>query len=116
MKKAAPIIFGIFVCIIVMAVSYFWATSLMDSVYTYRSPLHSTPPMPGDALGKPDTRTFVVVLIDALRYDTSLDVEVMPYLNQLRSAGASAVMHSRPPSYSEPGYTVILTGSMAGYQ
>ncbi len=111
MKKTAPIILGILLCILVMAVSYFWATSLMDSIYAYRSPLHSSPPKPGEALGKPNTRSFVIVLIDALRYDTSLNTAVMPYLNQLRNAGASALMHSRTPSYSEPGYTVILTGA-----
>jgi hypothetical protein len=37
--------------------------------------------------------------------------DVMPYLNQLRNEGAQALMHSRPPSYSEPGYTVLLTGA-----
>ncbi|MFZ2096169.1 MAG: alkaline phosphatase family protein, partial [Anaerolineales bacterium] len=36
---------------------------------------------------------------------------VMPYLNQLRDKGASALMHSQPPSYSEPGYSTILTGA-----
>ena len=111
MKKSASIIFGIFICIVVMGVSYFWATGLMDSVYAYRSPLHNSPPLPGEALGKPNTRAIVIVLIDALRYDTSLKTNVMPYLNLLRSEGASALMHSRPPSYSEPGYTVLLTGA-----
>lgn len=111
MKKIIPIIVGILICVIVMVASYFWATGLMDSVYAYRSPLHNSPPLPGEAIGKPNTRSFVIVLIDALRYDTSLKVDVMPYLNQLRNEGASALMHSRPPSYSEPGYSVILTGA-----
>jgi hypothetical protein len=111
MKKITPIIIGIFICVIVMVASYFWATGLMDSVYAYRSPLHNLPPLPGVALGKSNTRTFVIVLIDALRYDTSQNTVVMPYLNQLRNEGASALMHSRPPSYSEPGYSVILTGA-----
>jgi hypothetical protein len=111
MKKIAPFIIGILICVIVMVASYFWASGLMDSVYAYRSPLHSSPPLPGDASGKPNTRSFVIVLIDALRYDTSQKADVMPYLNQLRSEGASALMHSRPPSYSEPGYSVILTGA-----
>jgi len=83
----------------------------MDSVYAYRSPLRNSPPIPGAALGQPNTRSLVIVLIDALRYDTSMDPNVMPYLNQLRSNGASALMHSRPPSYSEPGYSTILTGA-----
>ncbi len=30
---------------------------------------------------------------------------------ELRQQGAWATMHSRPPSYSEPGYTVLLTGA-----
>ena len=51
------------------------------------------------------------VLIDALRDDTSHKAEVMPFLNELRGRGAWATMHSRPPSYSEPGYTVLFTGA-----
>jgi hypothetical protein len=113
MKKSAPIFIGVLICIVVMGVSYFWATGLMDSAYAYRSPLHNSPPLPGDALGNPNTRSVVIVLIDGLRYDTSLNSNVMPFLNLLRSEGASALMHSRPPSYSEPGYTVLLTGAWA---
>jgi hypothetical protein len=111
MKKSFPIFIGIFISILVMGISYIWATALIDSVYAYRSPLHNSPPMPGMALGQPNTRSFVIVLIDALRYDTSLKSNVMPYLNQLRDKGASALMHSQPPSYSEPGYSTILTGA-----
>jgi hypothetical protein len=111
MKKKGTIIIGIFICIIVIGISYFWATALMDSMYAYRSPLRHTPPAPGEAAGEPISRSVVIVLIDALRYDTSTKVEVMPFLNELRNIGASAIMHSRPPSYSEPGYTVILTGA-----
>jgi hypothetical protein len=35
----------------------------------------------------------------------------MPFLNQLRSQGAWATVHSRTPSYSEPGYSVLMTGA-----
>jgi hypothetical protein len=111
MKKRAPLIFGILICIVVMGVSYFWATALMDSMYAYRSPFRNSSPVPGETIGKPITRSMVVVLIDALRYDTSLKPDVMPFLNELRNNGASALMHSRPPSYSEPAYTVLLTGA-----
>ncbi len=110
-KKNAPILVGILICLAVMGISFFWATSLMNSIYAYRSPLRDTPPKAGEALGKPNTRTFVIVLIDALRYDTSLKTDVMPFLNQLRSEGAFGLMKSRPPSYSQPGYSVILTGA-----
>jgi hypothetical protein len=83
----------------------------MDSVFNYRSPLRNSPPVPGAPLGTQLTRRVVIVLIDALRTDTALNSQVMPYLNELRSQGASATMHSQPPSYSEPGYTTLLTGA-----
>ena len=35
----------------------------------------------------------------------------MPFLNQLRQNAAWATMHSQTPSYSSPGYTVLLTGA-----
>ena len=88
-----------------------WTSRLMDSVYAYRSLLHDTPPAPGEPLGAPLTRRVVFVLIDALREDTSLKPDVMPFLNDLRGRGASATMHSRPPSYSQPGYSTLLTGA-----
>ncbi len=111
MNKRRSIIVGILICVLVIGVSYFWATSLMDSLYAFRSPLRSSPPSPGEQIGEPETRSLVIVLIDALRYDTAFDPEVMPTLNSLRLKGAFSLMHSRPPSYSEPGYTVILTGA-----
>jgi hypothetical protein len=88
-----------------------WAFKLMDSAQTYRSPLAHTPPTPGQNPGNPLTQQMVIVLIDALRYDTSMDATVMPFLNSLRSHGASAIMHSQPPSFSAPGWATILTGS-----
>ncbi len=91
--------------------AYIWSTILMDSTPSYRSPLANTPPTPGQALGAPVTRRVVVVLIDALRYDTSINSNVMPFLNNLRTQGASAAMHSQPPSFSAPGWTTILTGA-----
>ncbi len=111
MKKIAPILIGILICFIVIGGSYFWVLKLMGSVYAYRSPLRNSPPLPGEALGSSYTRSLVIVLVDGLRYDTSLDINVMPYLNQLRRWGASAVMHSRPPSFSQQGYTTLLTGA-----
>ena len=89
----------------------FWALSLMNSAQAYRSPLSNNPPAAGQALGSPITRRVVIVLIDALRYDTSTNSAVMPFLNELRAQGASAVMHSQPPSFSAPGWTTILTGA-----
>ncbi len=111
MKKAAPILIGILICILVIGIAFYWANTLMESVYAYRSPLRNSPPVAGEASGNLSTRTLVMVLVDGLRYDTSMDPSLMPYLNLLRSKGATAVMHSRPPSYSQSGYTVLLTGA-----
>jgi hypothetical protein len=77
----------------------------------YRSPQHNDPPSPGAALGQPATRRVVFVLIDALRADTAANPAVMPVLDQLRQQGVAATGHSRPPSFSEPGYAVLLTGA-----
>lgn len=111
MRKNSWIIGGVLTCLILSVGAYFWATGLIDSLYAFRSPLHDNPPQPGQALGQPQTRRVVFVLIDALRLDTSQNAQVMPVLNELRQAGASAQMHSRPPSYSEPGYSVLFTGA-----
>jgi hypothetical protein len=88
-----------------------WAFMLMDSAQSYRSPLSNTPPAPGQLLGNPLTHRVVIILIDALRYDTSTNSIVMPFLNRLRSQGASAIMRSQPPSFSAPGWATILTGA-----
>ncbi len=111
MKSYRWVISGILGCLLISALGYFWATGLMDSLYAFRSPLAWNPPTPGEPLGQPLTDRVVLVLIDALREDTSLKPEVMPYLNELRQQGAWSTMHSRPPSYSAPGYSVLMTGA-----
>ncbi len=112
-RKTVPtkIILGILACLLLAGGAYFWATGMMDSLYAYRSPLRDNPPTPGESLGEPITRRVVFVLVDALREDTSLQPDVMPFLNELRQQGAWATMHSRPPSYSAPSYSVLLTGA-----
>ena len=111
MKKTYRILIGIFLLVAIAAGCYFWATGMIDSNYAFRSPLKDTPPAAGEKLGEPSTRRVVIVLVDALRYDTSLNEAVMPTLAGLRAQGASAKMHSQPPSFSEPGYSTILTGA-----
>ena len=101
MKRTLFLAIGILVCLVLVAGVYFWATSMIDSIYAYRSPLKDNAPQPGLVLGQPATRRVVVILVDGLRLDTSLDASVMPTLEQLRQSGASAIMHSTSPSYSE---------------
>jgi len=110
-KAYHKIILGIVACLLLAIGAYLWATGTMDSIYAYRSPLRNNPPSPGQPLGEPITRRVVFVLIDALREDTSLQADVMPFLNELRQQSAWATMHSRSPSYSEPSYSVLLTGA-----
>ncbi len=109
-----PILLRILILVLLAAVAYFWATALMDSLYTYRSPLASLPPRPGQAglsVGESaPARRVVYVLIDGLRIDTALDAQIMPYLGKIRSQGAWAVMHSQPTSYSQTGYATLFTG------
>ncbi len=105
------VLLGIVGCLIIAALGYFGATSLIDSLYAYRSPLREIAPQPAQPLGQPLTRRVVFVLIDGLRLDTSLRPDVMPYLNELRQDAAWATMHSQPPSYSETGYSVLFTGA-----
>ena len=111
MKSHRGIILGLVGCILVAGGAGLLASTQMDSLYTYRSPLHEAPPDPGEPLGTTLTRKVVLVLIDALRVDTSLDGEVMPTLVGLRAQGAWATIRSRPPSYSAPAWTTILTGA-----
>ncbi len=103
--------FGILTCFLIAGIGGWWAMRLTDSLYGFRSPLQSNPPAPGLPLGEPLAERVVFVLIDALRADTAYDPGVMPFLNELRRQGASALMHSRAPSYSAPGYGVLLTGA-----
>ena len=111
MLRARWIILSIIVLALIAYGSYTWTNALLDSMFAYRSPLRDSPPAPGAPLGQPLTARVVLVVVDALREDTSRRSDVMPFLHQLRGQGAWAVMHSQPPSYSEPGWTTIATGA-----
>ena len=122
-KAALVLIAGVMACLLIAALAYLWATAQMDSLYAHRSPLADQPPAPARPSPAPATTALssrvVFVLGDALREDTSLKPEVMPFLAELRARGASdaerptasATIHSRPPSYSAPSYTVLFTGA-----
>jgi Type I phosphodiesterase / nucleotide pyrophosphatase len=111
MLRARWIVLSIIVLVLVAYGSYTWTNALLDSMYAYRSPLAASPPAPSAPLGQPLTSRVVLVMVDALRDDTSRKSDVMPFLNQLRSQAAWATMHSQPPSWSEPGWTTICTGA-----
>jgi hypothetical protein len=111
MKKSLWLVLGIIGLVIIVGGVGIWAFQLINSIYTYRSPIANTPPAAGEPLGASITHRLVFVLIDGERLDTSLDAAVMPTLAHLRDIGAYAAMHSQAPSFSEGSYTVLLTGA-----
>lgn len=115
MRQIKAILIRVFLCSFLAVVALIYATRLMDSLYAFRSPLHANPPSPGEPLlpasVPPLTRQVIVVLIDALRVDTASNASVMPTLAKLRQGAAWATMHSRPPSYSDPGYSTLFIGA-----
>ncbi|MHB8133848.1 MAG: alkaline phosphatase family protein [Anaerolineaceae bacterium] len=111
MKPILRFVFVLVLCLALNIGSYSLAMQLLANMYDYRSPLLASPPIPGQSLGSPIARQVVFVIVDGLRYDTFIKSDVMPNLSQLRSIGAYAKMHSRIPTYSSPGYGVLLTGA-----
>lgn len=111
MKSKISLIATAAACLFLALAAYFWATGMMDSLFSFRSPVKDSPLPAGARVGEPITRRVVFILIDALRVDTASKADVMPTLARLRSAGASATMHSQFPSYSEAGYSTLMTGA-----
>jgi hypothetical protein len=111
MKNRFFIILSVIILFSIAIGAYLGANRMIDSIYAYRSPISIESPKPGQSIGKPQSEKVVFILIDALRLDTSTNLNAMPYLNKLRSSGAYAIMHSQTPSYSAPGYTTIFTGA-----
>ena len=106
MKKFWKIILSVMVLIIIAPASYLWAMVLLDSLYKYQSPLKGELP-PGQPT-HPLVQQVVMVIVDGLRHDTSLE---MPYLNSLREEGASAVMVGIPNPASQPAWTTLVSGA-----
>jgi 2,3-bisphosphoglycerate-independent phosphoglycerate mutase len=111
LKKNFGLIAGVLACLGVIVVGYFWAFAIIGSLYDFRSPLKDSAPKPLQPLGSPASQRAIFILVDGLRKDTAENETVMPNLAVLREKGASATIHSEPPSYSEPAYTTLLTGA-----
>jgi hypothetical protein len=105
-KKFWKIILSILVLIIIAPGSYLWAMVLLDSLYKYESPLKGKLPIGQPT--QPLVPQVVMVIVDGLRYDTSLE---MPYLNSLREEGASGVMVGIPSPASQPAWTTLVSGA-----
>lgn len=111
MNRTLKFVLALAGLLVIAVVAYYWAIGIIDSTYAYRSPIKDTPPQPAKSAFEPATRRLVFVLIDGLRVDTSLKPQVMPVLNSLRQKAASATTHSQAPSFSESGYSTLLTGA-----
>jgi Type I phosphodiesterase / nucleotide pyrophosphatase len=97
--------------LVVAGLSGLAVARLMGSLTAFRSPFRAESLPAAQSVGLAQSDRLVIVLIDALRYDTSIDAQLMPTLARLRSQGASAELLARPPSYSEPMWAVLLSGA-----
>ncbi len=107
MRKGMVVVLTILILAAIAVGAYAWVNALVNSIYGYRSPLKGTPP-PTEYINRPLTSQVVLVIIDGLRYDTSLH---MPYLNTLREEGARAVLLSDPPSSALAAWTALVSGA-----
>lgn len=96
--------------LLLMAWARFGATALgvasFDSATLYAGPYREALPPGPEA--QPVVSNAVLVVIDGLRADTSLQLTT---LNRLREQGASRIALAGQPSLSLPGWTVIGTGA-----
>jgi hypothetical protein len=86
--------------------SNLWLVRIRDSVANHRSVLAGQP-----ALGEPSSplvQQVVIVLVDGLTYDASLE---MPVLNTLREQGLDARCRGYYPSYSQSAWTTLVSGA-----
>lgn len=106
MRRRGGVILSIILLPILALLGYFVMMRFQGSFEGFRSPLKEA--LPDAAPSSPVVQQVVYIIVDGLRYDTSLE---MPFLNGLREKGAYAVMHSKPPSYSQPSWTTLVTGA-----
>jgi hypothetical protein len=107
MRKALLVLLTISALVALASAAYLWANALVNSIYGYRTPLKGSPLLTED-IHPALTSQVVLVLIDGLRYDTSLQ---MPYLNVLRQQGAQAQMIAHPPSNAQTAWTTLISGA-----
>lgn len=93
--------------IVIAGIAYVWVNSLVNSIYGYASPLKGAPPLTQDS-SRPLTSQVVLVVVDGLRYDASLQ---MSYLNTLRKQAARATLLSRPVTNNQTAWTTLVSGA-----
>jgi hypothetical protein len=114
MSEGKPIMLkrcvGLLVRVALLAViiwgSNLWLVRIRDSIQSHRSVLVGQP-----KLGEPSSplvQQVVLVLIEGLRYDASLE---MPFLNSLREQGFDAPCRAQYPSYFQNTWTTLISGA-----
>lgn len=86
--------------------SNLWLVRIGDSIVNHRSLLAGQPKL--GQPGNPLVQQVVLVLIEGLRYDASLE---MPYLDELREQGFEAPCRGYYPSYSQNAWTTLISGA-----
>jgi hypothetical protein len=107
MRRVFLLVAAIIALLSVAVTAFVWVNDLVDSIFGYRSPLRGTPTHT-EGTHRPLVSQVVLVLIDGLRYDTSLQ---MPHLNALRQSGAHAKLTAEPPSNAQTAWTAIVSGA-----
>jgi hypothetical protein len=107
MRHAILILVVIAALVLAAANAYQWTNSFVLSMYAYHSPVQDAPPLT-EGLTKALTSQVVLVVVDGLRYDTSLQ---MPYLNSLRQHGAQAKLLASPPSTTQTSWVTLISGA-----
>ena len=87
--------------------SYLWLLHARSALETYQPPIRSQP-RPGGVQTEPLASQVILVIVDGLRDDA---VAAMPTLSLLRRQGATARAIARPPTYSHPAWTTLVTGA-----
>jgi hypothetical protein len=105
-KRSWKIIISVIALLIIAPASYLWAMVLLDSLYKYESPFEVE--LPHGQPTQPLVPQVVMVVVDGLRDDTSLE---MPYLTSLREEGASGVLVGIPSPASQPAWTTLVSGA-----
>src|SRR5262245_38953302 len=110
-KKYISVSLSVFTLVGAVLCTLLWTRAFYQSVENYQSPLVGSdlPPQPSQL---PKTARVVVVLISGLGNEAAQSLE-LPTLSQWTKTGASAVIKSEAPTYSQVAQMTLMTGAPA---
>ncbi len=109
MRRYLSIVLSIILLIGIIIISARWTQAFYRSAENYNSPLSTATLSPQEtALQK--RANVVVVLVGGLGYE-ALQTLSMPVFERLTQSGATAVIQSSPPSYSQTTQASLITGA-----